>query len=258
MSKLMEEIDWLSAYWPLSQQDLKTALGTLLGTLAGGLIPFGFVLLKARYDRKEDEIAGGTRALVTLMQMWNATKQHQRVFVDPYRGRRDAWINLHVGPPLDPELSFDTKDLTFLMQKSPKVFMQVLMEGNRYRMATHLVEEHRRLAIEVVWPKLEAAGITSAEPKPDDEIKRIIGPAAVKQLEVITGEIITQFDKNVHSTQEAFTSLRAELVRLFPKTRFLNLKFEVEDTAPAPPPPPPPLNTQPYFYPVGTPRNRVR
>jgi hypothetical protein len=255
MTKSTEAIDWLSAHWPLAQQDLKAVFGTLLATLAGGLITFGFVRLKARTDRREDEIAGGTRALVTLMQMWNATKQHQMVFVDPYRDRRDAWINLHVGPPLDPEVVFDMKDLTFLMQKSPTVFAQVLMEGNRYRMATHLVEEHRRLAVEVVWPKLEAAGITSAEPKPDDEIKKIIGSAAVKQLEVISSEIITQFDKNVQSTQEAFTSLRAELLRLFPKTRFINLKFVVEDK---PPPAPPPPNTQPYYYPVGTPRHRAR
>jgi len=54
--------------------------------------------------------------------------------------------------------AFDMRDLTFLMRKAPKVLMSVLLEGNRYRLATYLVEEHRRLAVEDVWPKLEAAG----------------------------------------------------------------------------------------------------
>jgi hypothetical protein len=124
-----------------------------LATLAGGLITFGFVLFKARNDRTESEIAGGTRALFTLMEMWNETKQYQKAIVDPYRNRRDAWLNLNVGPRLTPELAFDTRDLTFLMRKAPQVLMSVLLEGTRYRLATYLVEEHRRLAVEAVWPK---------------------------------------------------------------------------------------------------------
>jgi len=139
-------------------ETVESGVRTLVATLAGGLITFGFVLLKARNDRTESEIAGGTRALFTLMEMWNATKQYQNEFVDPYRNRRDAWLNLHVGPRLNPELAFDMRDLTFLMRKAPKVLMSVLLEGNRYRLATYLVEEHRRLAVEDVWPKLEAAG----------------------------------------------------------------------------------------------------
>jgi hypothetical protein len=57
------------------------------------------------------------------------------------------------------------RDLTFLMRKAPKVLMSVLLEGTRYRLTTHLVEEHRRLAVEVVWPKLEAAGIRLDDPR---------------------------------------------------------------------------------------------
>jgi hypothetical protein len=51
------------------------------------------------------------------------------------------------------------------------------------RSTTHLVEEHRRLAVEVVWPKLEAAGIRLDDPpRPEDDIQEIIGPAALKQM----------------------------------------------------------------------------
>jgi hypothetical protein len=39
-----------------------------------------------------------------------------------------------------------------------------LLEVNRYRLAAYLVDEHRRLATEVVWPKLEAAGMRPGDP----------------------------------------------------------------------------------------------
>lgn len=230
-------LDWFSVHSPMSLQSLESGIGTLLATLVGGLITFGFVRFKARRDQQESETAGGTRALFTLMEMWNVTKQYQKEVVDPYRDRRDAWLNLHVGPPLNQWLGFDMKDLTFLMQKAPKVLMSILLEGNRYRLATYLVEEHRRLAIEVAWPKLEAAGIRLGDPpRPEDEIQRIIGPATLKQMQVVTTAIITNFDENVQSLRAAFLSLRAELVQLFPKTRFVDFNFEPQQLAAAPAP----------------------
>jgi hypothetical protein len=240
---LAEVLGWFSAH-------LASGIGTLLATVFGGLITFGFVRLKATNDQKESEIAGGTRALFTLMEMWNATKQYQKEFVDPYRDRQDAWLNLPVGPPLNSELAFEMKDLTLLMQKAPKVLMSVLMEGNRYRLATYLVAEHRRLATEVVWPKLEAAGMRLGGPsRAEDEVQKIIGPAALKQMQVVTAAIITNFDENVQSLRAAFTSLRAELVRLFPKTHFVDFNFEPPQRAAAYPHRRGKL--QPYYYPHG-------
>jgi hypothetical protein len=234
-----EVLGWLSTHWPMSLETIESGVRTLLATLAGGLITFGFVLFKARHDRTDSEIAGGTRALFTLMEMWNATKQYQKEIVDPHRNRGDAWLNLNVGPRLNPELAFDMRDLTFLMRKAPQVLMSVLLEGERYRLATYLVEEHRRLAIEAVWPKLEAAGIRLGDPpRPEVEIQKIIGPAALKQMQVVTAAIITNFDENVRSMRDAFASLRAELVRQFPKTRFVNFDFGSQ-------------SGQPYYYPHG-------
>jgi hypothetical protein len=242
-----EVVAWFTTHSPISLQTFESGLGTLLATLTGGLLTFGFVLLKAQGDRKEAEIAGGTRALFTLMEMWNATKQHQREIVDPYRSRQDARLNLHVGAPLNPVLAIDLRDLTFLMQKAPKVLMDVLMEGNRYRLATYLVEEHRRLATQVVWPKLEAAGVRSGDSRPEAEVEEIIGPAALKQMKVITAAIITNFDENVKSLQAAFTALRTTLLQLFPKTKFVNFNFEPAQK----PAHTEPKGRQPYYYPHG-------
>lgn len=247
---ITEAVGWIIAHWPISLQAFERGMGTLLATLTGGLLTFAFVLLKARRDRKESEIAAGTRALFTLMEMWNSTKQHQKEIIDPYRDRRDAWLNLPVGTPLNPGLAFDLKDLTFLMRHKPKVLMDVLMEGNRYRLATYLVEEHRQLAIGVVWPRLEAVGMRIDDPpRPESEIQEIIGPTALRQMQVTTASIITNFDENVKSLRAAFTALRTELIRLFPKTTFVDFNFEPGPVAAASKPKP--ARTQPYYYPNG-------
>jgi hypothetical protein len=247
---VIDEIgNWISAHSPMSLQTLESGLGTLLATLTGGLMTFGFVLLKARRDRIEAEIAGGTRALFTLVDMWNATKQHQRELVDPHRARKDAWLNLPVGPPLNPTLAFELRDLTFLMQKAPKVLMDVLMEQNRYRLATYLVEEHRRIAIQEVWPELEAAGIKlGGPPRPEKEIEEIIGPAALKQMQVTTAAIITNFDEKVKSLQAAFTALRTKLVEFFPKAKFVNFNFDPQSKVTQQEKS---KGRQPYYYPHG-------
>jgi hypothetical protein len=235
---ISEIVGWFGTYSPFSWETFVSGTRTLLATLTGGLLTFGFVLLKSTRDRRETEIAAGTRALFTLMAMWNGMKQHQKEVVDPYRGKKDAWLNLHVSQPLDSNLTFDMKDLTFVMQSAPNVFMQILLEENRYRLATYMVEEHRRLATQIVWPRLEAAGIKlGGEPRPEAEIQAIIGPAALKQMQVITAGIINNVDENVRSMEAAFRALRSELVRLFPKIKFVNFDFNPKQ--------------QPYFYPHG-------
>jgi hypothetical protein len=62
-------------------------------------------------------------------------------------------------------------------------------------------------------------------------------------MQVVTAAIIMNFDENVRNMRDAFTSLRAELVRQFPKTRSVNFDFESQSTALAP------KSGQPYYYP---------
>jgi hypothetical protein len=52
-------------------------------------------------------------------------------------------------------------------------------------------------------------------------------------MQVVTAAIITNFDENVRSMRDAFASLRAELVRQFPKTRFVNFDFESQSQSTA-------------------------
>src|SRR5262249_18862238 len=110
----------------------------------------------------------------------------------------------------------------------PKVMMAVMLEAARYRLTSYMVDEHRRLAIEVVWPKLESSGIKIGEARLEAEVQEIIGAGALKELRVTTDAIMTNFDENVQSLQAAFTALRTELIKIFPKVRFVNFQFSLQ------------------------------
>jgi hypothetical protein len=74
-----------------------------------------------------------------------------------------------------------------------------------------------------VFPKLSAAGISLREARPLQEIEALLGVGLVHQLRVLTEGIIKNIDEDVQSSLEAFTRLRATLMRLHPKEKFINL-----------------------------------
>ena len=206
-------------------ENIYGVVGTLIASFAGAWFAFKFARMQRDKERIDNEIAAGNRALFTLSVMWNETKQHQKEVVEPCRGKVDAWLNLHVSQPLNERLSFDMKDLSFLMQSDPTVFQQMILEEERFRFAAYLIEEHRTLALTETWPRLESAGLRIGESRPQGEIEMILGAGMVQKLKVTTDAIITNFDRNEVSLREAFTNLRIALKKTYPDRKFIDFKF---------------------------------
>jgi hypothetical protein len=141
----------------ITGRGLLTGLGTLSATFIGAWLAFKFATLKSERERIDNEVAAGNRALFTLSWMWNEIRQHQKEIIDPYRDKPDAWFNLHVSPPLNSELSLDMKELSFVMESNASVFQQVFLEEERFRLAAHLIEEHKQLICTQTWPRDSAA-----------------------------------------------------------------------------------------------------
>jgi hypothetical protein len=157
--------------------------------------------------------------------MWNETKQHQKEVIDRHRGKPDAWLNLDVSQPLNEWLSFDMKELSFLLQGDPITFQHVFLEEERFRLAAYLIEDHRRVVLEQVWPRLESAGLRIGEPAAAAEIETILGTGTVQRLRVTTDAIISNFDQNEKTLREAFATLRTALKKIHPDRKFIDFKF---------------------------------
>ena len=204
---------------------LIAGVGTLAATFAGAWLAFKFATLKSERDRVNDEVAAGNRALFTLTWMWNETKEHQKEVVEPYRGKPDAWLNLSMSHPFNADLSFDMKDLSFVMQTNAGVFQKVFLEEERFRIISYLIEDRRRLLLTQTWPRLEAAGISIGMGRSEVDIHKILGSALVKQLKITTAAVINFTDENVTSLRDVFRALRTELKKIYPDEKFINYDF---------------------------------
>jgi hypothetical protein len=215
-------IDWAST--ALTAKEMLGAVGTLVASFAGAWFAFRFARYQRERERTDTEVAAGNRALFSLTVMYNALRQHQKEIVEPYRDRHDAYLNLHVSQPL-PKVSFEMKELTFLMQVDAKTFQELLLEEERFRFAAYLIEQHRTLVLSQVWPRWEAAGLKIGDNRPEGEVEAILGPAIVQQLKVTTRAIITNFDENVKSSLQVFKKLRARLKLMYPNRKFVDFNI---------------------------------
>ena len=157
--------------------------------------------------------------------MFNQTFQHEQEAVDEYRERTDAWLNLPATAPLNENMSFEIKELSFLLQSNPTIFQTVLLEEARFKLLAYYIADHRSFTLTTVWPRLEAAGINMAQPRPENEVMRILGAGTVKRLKVTSEGIIKNCDENVVSLKAAFVDLRKALKELYPDRRFIDFKF---------------------------------
>jgi hypothetical protein len=216
-------VTWATAN-PIGGKEILAGLGTLVASFAGAWFAFRFARRQRDRDRIEGEISAGNLALFTLMEMWNDLRQHQLEIIEPYRNNPAAWLNLPVSQRLDAELSFDTNALSFVLQTDPQLFAEVLQEQHRFRLAAHLIEDHRTVMMSEARPRLERAGIKIGERRIISEFETAIGVDATHKLQMISAAIIKNFDENVISTRRVFLKLRALLKTLYPRRRFLNFQ----------------------------------
>jgi hypothetical protein len=223
LAPLVALAEWAKNNVSITAKELLGGLGTLAATFIGAWLAFYFAKIQRTREKEDREASAGNRALFTLYTMHNSQLQYQSEVVVPYRNRDDAWLNLHVSTPLNKDVLFDTKDLSFVLDAHAPTFAQVLIEEARYRLAAYLVEEHRRIQLTEAWPRLQAAGVSLGDNRPAGEIEQIIGVGTVKALRVTTAAIIKNFDENVISSLLAFRALRARLLSIYPKHKFFDI-----------------------------------
>lgn len=208
----------------ISARDLLVGIGTLIATFAGAWLAFGFAQRQRSVERRDQEIAAGNLALFTLSQMLNHVTQYKLEVIDPFQKgvRRDAWINLHVGPPLQrTELSMS--ELSFLLKGKAGVFQQVALEGVRFQYAAYLIEEHRKIA-QLAWERLAAAGIPRGVPEPHQgAFKAAVGFVHVQMLETTTASLLYCMTENVDSFRQTFQLVRKTLIKIYPEAEFIQI-----------------------------------
>lgn len=211
----------------LNVERVMAGLGTIASTFVGAWLAFKFAKRTRDIERKEADVSSGNRALFTLSRMWNRVKQHQLEITDVFREREDSWLKYIPDIMLVDDLSFDMKELSFIMQHNAGVYQSLFLEEDRCRSVANLIARHQNLMVTEVWPKLQAANVQHGETRTVAEFEAILGPATVQILKGLTSGIISSIDANVNSFEKTFDELRVALKKLYPDRKFLTAKFAV-------------------------------
>jgi hypothetical protein len=207
----------------LTEERLATATGSFAGTVIGAWLAFLFAARSRKLVREDEEVAAGNLALFALSCMLNATWQFRNEITGPYRQRPDAWLNLPASAPLSETFDLDRKSLSFIAGEEPNAFQAIVLEEVRYGSLAYNAKHHRDLILNKVWPVL-GQNHEMGDQKLEAEIRKTLGPALVRDLEVTTRALIEHADENVESLPDAFKELRSALKRRYPNRKFLDFK----------------------------------
>ncbi len=228
VANLLVSIHYLAEYFPLLRfltgERLATAAGSFAGTVIGAWLAFLFASRSRKLVREDEEVAAGNLALFALSCMLNATWQYQKEITGPFRLRHDAWLNLPASAPLNETFDLDRKSLGFIASEEPSVFQAIVLEEARYQLLTYSAKYHRDLILNKVWPVM-AQHYEIGDQKLEAELRKTLGPALVRDLEVTTQALIEHTDENVESLPPAFKELRSALKRRYPNRKFLDFKL---------------------------------
>lgn len=230
-----------SFFTSLTFKEVLAAIWAPLSIFAGALAAFAFNNRRATRERVDKEVIEGNLALSVLMQFLNHQVQYMRNYVDPHRGSPDAWFKIIPGPPLDNGVrtELNKNNLGFLLQSSGAAWQQAILEEQRYHQVKGAIDTRNGL-LEKAWSKLEAAGFEHGSKISVSDVEKTVGPVLFRQLKDIGEGLIESVTKNVTSTADAMSALRAELVRKYPKRPFISAV--VVPPVPQPPPVAPPAN----------------
>ncbi len=206
---------------------------TLGAAFAGATAAFFLERYRISRDEKSKSRAALNRALYTIYNLWNVQEQLRKDVVADWKGKPDAWFNMPATPPIKSGIAaFDASGLDVLLTEDPALYAQLLLEEQRFASTIHLVEERSRVILEEAWPRMAAAGYALGSQVPLPDLSRALGYDIVRRLTVYSESIISQVPENLSSLRATHDSLRHVAKRLFPKQKFLLVKFDEKPDSP--------------------------
>ncbi|ARZ74635.1 hypothetical protein CCR98_10760 [Stenotrophomonas sp. WZN-1] len=214
----------------LLEKDWLSAVATLAASFFGASFAFRYQQKEKDRERREKEIAQAGAALQCLFRMTNIVGGYKTSFVDPVREMGDmAAINLAASLSEDVSRErFDMASLSFLSGlEEQQLVADLWLEERRFRNLMQAIDRRSKLHLEQFQPKAEAHGLHSRGQLSLDEIRKLLGPMIVNELQRTTKFIIKDVDDTLESLDQVKTRFREVLSLRFPGQKFLN--FELID-----------------------------
>lgn len=205
---------------------LVTALTALSASFAGAWFAFLFESRRRRKAEEATNARNGNRALYTIYDYWNAAKSYYDEILQPFEDKPDAWLNIPAStnrfmrPP-----SLHDVDLSFMLgTPQSTIYAEVYLQEHRYASMKDLIARRDRLLFQKVFPVLPR-GVQLEE----EAAIEAVGHDTVHIAQRMTEGIIRNTKQNIDSFVESYSNLRGALTELYPKHRFINVRFHLDE-----------------------------
>lgn len=187
-----------------------------------------FKLQDRDHERKmrANAMAGGNRAIFTLMRQWNSLKLVQQQIIEPYRTDPNRFVLMRPILNLDyKDLKLDMDSLSFILETSHRQCLADLFLAERkFQTAMMVIDERSRLHLQTVQPLLERAGLIEGSSYIKEEIENALGIRLSSSLSRVTDDAIEGVDQAIVSLKEVSDKLHIALTQLYPKKKFINFE----------------------------------
>ena len=172
-----------------------------------------------------DQVAAVNKALFVLIRQVNSLKVVQTQIIDPHREDPARFINMRPSLPVGTgSPTFDLDSLSFLHETDDReLLMEMLVEQERFEAALQALNERSRVHIEVLQPRMVAAGIVEDAKYTADEIHKALGKPFILLMKHATDDAIQHVDKTVESNFALASKFNQAMKRRFPKHTIIRL-----------------------------------
>jgi hypothetical protein len=170
-------------------------------------------------------------SLVTLVEFLDRLLQYERSYIQPARGKPDAWFVMRAGKLIEIEFKIDKNSLAFLLTRHPMTWRAIVLEETRFSVLEDAIYQRNKLINEDVWPKMEAEGIGHGASIEVPQIEKILGPATTQNLKNSTEFIMDTCGRDIETITTCIANLRTVLLQLYPRRDFVRLPIRLKPNA---------------------------
>jgi hypothetical protein len=217
---------------------LVNGLVTLVAAFAGAWYAFRLTDRERERQTTREQVAAVYRAQFVLIQQLNALKLIQGQTINPVREHPDRFIAMRPLLPVGgPSPRLDPDSLSFLLETDDRELpFRILVEQQRFDTAVQALNERSRLHLDVLQPRLAAAGIREGGEYLRTELVGALGDDLALPLQRATDDAIEHVDKTIESCSALVATVYQAMKARFPGHRFIRLDPNEPSNTPLQPP----------------------
>ena len=215
-------------HWDMFFTSYVPVLATLLAAYYGAKFAFQFHSEKEERKNREKQILDGNLAIFNLMRMANDLFVYRRQFIEPFRGKPTAFLEM---PPslelLEDDIYFNVENLFFLLNADEINFIgELAIEKSRFNKALDAINDRSKVHRFEVQPTLEKSNIIQSGNYTFEQIEAALGERLYHTIIQATEQVVTHVDETINSLNITGDKLSKLLKKVFPGERIISFEFE--------------------------------